>query len=142
MSLLLLSSGKELDSLFRTINALKANNKTIVYISHRIDEIFQIADRATVLRDGKLIGSVKTKDVEKSTIISMMVGRSLTEKFPAKEKQQSRNEVLSVSGLCKGSVLRNVSFRVFEGEIMGIAGLVGAGRTELVQGDLWSRVHR
>jgi ribose transport system ATP-binding protein len=126
-------SGKELDSLFRTINTLKADNKTIVYISHRIDEVFQIADRATVLRDGKLIGSVKTKEVEKSTIISMMVGRSLTEKFPAKEKQQSRKEVLSVKGLCKGSVLRNVSFRLFEGEILGIAGLVGAGRTELVR---------
>ncbi len=126
-------SGKELDSLFRTINTLKADNKTIVYISHRIDEVFQIADRATVLRDGKLIGSVKTKEVEKSTIICMMVGRSLTEKFPAKQRQQSSKEVLSVNGLCKGSVLRNVSFRVFEGEILGIAGLVGAGRTELVR---------
>ena len=82
------ASGKELESLFQIIRALKESGKAIIYISHRIDEIFQIADRATVLKDGKLVGTVRTADVSKSTIVRMMVGRNLSETFPEKVKKQ------------------------------------------------------
>jgi len=123
-------SGKELESLFRIIRSLKASGKTIIYISHRIDEIFQIADRATVLKDGKLVGTVETSQVDKPTIVRMMVGRSLSETFPPRSPRKDREEVLSVEGVCRGNALKKVSFKAYAGEILGIAGLVGAGRTE------------
>jgi ribose transport system ATP-binding protein len=123
-------SGKELESLFRIIRSLKASGKTVIYISHRIDEIFQIADRATVLKDGKLVGIVKTSQVDKPTIVRMMVGRSLSETFPPRSPRKDREEVLSVEGVCRGNALKKVSFKAYAGEILGIAGLVGAGRTE------------
>ena len=123
-------SGKELESLFRIIRSLKAGGKTVIYISHRIDEIFQIADRATVLKDGKLVGTVETSQVDKPTIVRMMVGRSLSETFPPRSPRKDRKEVLSVEGVCRGNALKKVSFKAYAGEILGIAGLVGAGRTE------------
>jgi len=125
-------SGKELESLFRIIRALKKSGKAIIYISHRIAEIFQIADRATVLKDGKLVGTVRIVDVDKPKIVRMMVGRTLSEAFPAREYGE-RKEVLTLNGVSRGSILRNVSFKVYSGEILGIAGLVGAGRTELAR---------
>ncbi len=125
-------SGKELESLFRIIRSLKENGKAIVYISHRIDEIFQIADRATVLKDGKLVGTVRTEDVDKPTIVNMMVGRSLSETFPARE-QGHRKKILTLTDICRNHVLKNVSFTAYSGEILGVAGLVGAGRTELAR---------
>ncbi|NIO06282.1 MAG: ATP-binding cassette domain-containing protein [Proteobacteria bacterium] len=125
-------SGKELESLFRIIRSLKENGKAIIYISHRIDEIFQIADRATVLKDGKRVGTVTTQDVEKPTIVRMMVGRSLSETFPARERGE-RKEILTLDDVCRDNVLKKVSFKVYSGEILGVAGLVGAGRTELAR---------
>jgi ribose transport system ATP-binding protein len=126
-------SGKELESLFRIIRTLKESGKAIVYISHRIDEIFQIADRATVLKDGKLVGTVITPDIDKSTIVRMMVGRSLSETFPERRKWGDKREVLALHNVSRIGVLRDVSFKVYSGEILGIAGLVGAGRTELAR---------
>ncbi len=125
-------SGKELDSLFRIIRSLKNQGKAIIFISHRIDEIFEIADRATVLKDGKLVGTVRPCDVDKSTIIRMMVGRTLDQTYPLRELGE-RREILSVNNLCSGKILKNVSLRVYTGEILGVAGLVGAGRTELAR---------
>jgi ribose transport system ATP-binding protein len=125
-------SGKELESLFRIIRALKESGKAIIYISHLIAEIFQIADRATVLKDGELVGTVRIVDVDKSKIVRMMVGRAFSETFPAREHGE-RKEVLTLNGVSRGSILRNVSFRVYGGEVLGIAGLVGAGRTELAR---------
>ena len=125
-------SGKELESLFRIIRSLKEGGKAIIYISHRIDEIFQIADRATVLKDGKLVGTVKTDDVDKPTIVSMMVGRSLSETFPVREGGEKK-EVLTLDQVCRDHVLKNVTFTAYTGEILGVAGLVGAGRTELAR---------
>jgi ribose transport system ATP-binding protein len=125
-------SGKELESLFRIIRSLKENGRAIVYISHRIDEIFQIADRATVLKDGKLVGTVRTEDIDKPTIVSMMVGRSLSETFPAREGGE-RREVLSLEKVCREDLLKDISLKVYTGEILGVAGLVGAGRTELAR---------
>ncbi len=127
------ASGKELESLFQIIRALKESGKAIIYISHRIDEIFQIADRSTVLKDGKLVGTVRTADVSKSTIVRMMVGRNLSETFPEKVKKQKKKEVLDVKNVSKEGVLKNISFKAYGGEILGIAGLVGSGRTELAR---------
>ncbi|MCK5095426.1 MAG: sugar ABC transporter ATP-binding protein [Spirochaetes bacterium] len=127
------ASGKELESLFQIIRALKESGKAIIYISHRIDEIFQIADIATVLKDGKLVGTVRTADVSKSTIVRMMVGRNLSETFPEKVKKQKKKEVLDVKNVSKEGVLKNISFKAYGGEILGIAGLVGSGRTELAR---------
>ena len=81
----LVVSGKELEALFRIIRSLKEQGKTIIYISHRIDEIFDISDRVTILKDGKLIGVVNTRDVDKPELIRMMVGQSLSDTFPLAE---------------------------------------------------------
>jgi ribose transport system ATP-binding protein len=125
-------SGKELDALFSIVRSLRDNGKAIVYISHRIDEIFQIANRATVLKDGKLIGTVCPKDIDKASIVRMMVGRDLDQTFPLKEMGE-RKEILSLNNICRGKVLKDVSLKVYSGEILGAAGLVGSGRTELAR---------
>jgi len=125
-------SGRELASLFRIIRSLKESDKTIIYISHRIEEIFQIADRATVLKDGKLVGTYYTKDVDKSQIVNMMVGRSLTETFPSREVGEQK-EILELNDVCRGNFLKNVAFKVNSGEILGLAGLVGSGRSEIAR---------
>lgn len=125
-------SGKELDSLFHVIRTLRKSGKTIIYISHRIEEIFQIADRVTVLRDGHYIGSVDTAEADKQGIIRMMVGRTLSETFPPKETGK-RDLVLSMKGVSRGNCLRDVHLEVYSGEILGVAGLVGSGRTELAR---------
>ena len=127
-------SGKELDALFRIIRRLKENGKTILYISHRMEEIFEISDRVTVLKDGKLVGTVETKDVDRAEIIRMMVGRSLSETFPDRGKpQKDKKLVLSLAGVKKGKKLNDISLKIFGGEIVGIAGLVGSRRTDLAR---------
>ena len=125
-------SGRELASLFRIIRSLKESGKTIIYISHRIEEIFQIADRATVLKDGKLVGTHYTKDMDKPQIVNMMVGRSLTETFPSREVGDQK-EILELDDVCRGNLLKNVTFKVNSGEILGLAGLVGSGRSEIAR---------
>jgi len=125
-------SGKELDALFRTIRSLRNDGKTIIYISHRIDEIFKIADRATVLKDGRLVGTITPKEVSKGDLVKMMVGRSLSEVFPSKEPGQKK-EILTLKNVYRGKILRNISFTVNTGEILGVTGLVGSGRTELAR---------
>ena len=125
-------SGKELESLFGIIRSLRDSGNAIIYISHRIDEIFEIADRATVLKDGKLVGTVRTRDVDKPSIIGMMVGRNLDETYPAKERGE-KVEILTLEDVGRGTVLKGVSLKVYSGEILGVAGLVGSGRTELAR---------
>ena len=125
-------SGEELEVLFDIIRTLKKQKMAIVYISHRIDEIFQIADRATVLKDGELVGTINLKDVSKTAIIKMMVGRTLSETFPDKEKGK-RELLLSLKDINKGKLLKDISLSVYTGEILGVAGLVGSGRTDLAK---------
>lgn len=125
-------SGKELESLFRIIRSLRGQGKAIIYISHRIDEVFQIADRATVLKDGKLVGTVDPKDTDKPTLVRMMVGRTLEQTYPPKS-QGEKKEILALRNICRDKILRNVSLTMYTGEILGLAGLVGAGRTELAR---------
>ena len=121
---------KEIEELFRFIRDLKAKNRAIVYITHRIDEIFVISDRVTVMRDGQYVDTLETKETDKDTIIKKMVGRVIYEQSKTKSAAGSNAPVvLEVKGL-KSRVVKDVSFELKKGEILGIAGLVGAGRTE------------
>ena len=123
----------EIAELFRIIRQLKEQGVGIVYISHKMDELKQISDRVTVMRDGQTIATVSTASTPVDSIITMMVGRQLantTQQFP----DISRNEVvLEVRGLTRGTAIRNVSFELRRGEILGLAGLMGAGRTEVAR---------
>jgi len=121
---------EEVRRLFEIINQLKRQGVAIIYISHRIEEIFEICDRVTVLRDGMLVGEEKVENLTKEKLISMMVGRTLTEQFPY-EKVEKGKTLLKVVNLSYGNKLKNISFELKKGEILGIAGLMGAGRTEL-----------
>lgn len=122
---------EEVASLFKILQQLKAQNKGIVYISHRLKEVFEICDRATVLRDGAFIKECKVSELTQESLIKMMVGRSLDDQFPHIDKKPEE-VVLSVQGL-SNSLIHNISFELRAGEILGVAGLVGAGRTELAQ---------
>lgn len=122
----------ETDNLFKVINKLKSENMSVVYISHRMDEIFQICDRITVLRDGKYIGDVKTKDITKDDLISMMVGRKLEEQFPYRKSPEGRI-LLKVENLSYDEKVCDVSFEARSGEILGISGLMGSGCTEMAK---------
>lgn len=122
----------ETERLFKVINKLKSEGICIIYISHRLDEIFQICDRVNVLRDGKYVGEVKVKDTTKDDLITMMVGRKLEEQFPYK-KVKKGDTLLAVNNLSYKNKVKNVSFEVRAGEILGLAGLMGSGRTELAK---------
>jgi len=122
----------ETKKLFEVINNLKSRNFAIIYISHRMEEIFEICDRITVLRDGKFVGECMVKDVDNDKLITMMVGRKIEDQFPYKKVNEG-NTVLEVRNLsCKGKI-ENVSFKVMAGEILGVSGLMGSGRTELAK---------
>ena len=123
----------EIDELFKMIRELKSRGVGIVYISHKIDELKQISDRVTVLRDGEYVGTVPTATTSIDTIISMMVGRTLTD-VARDTTRKPRDEVaLEVKGLNCGPLVKNVSFSLRRGEILGFAGLMGAGRTEVAR---------
>ncbi|PJG84903.1 ribose ABC transporter ATP-binding protein RbsA [Conservatibacter flavescens] len=121
----------ETEALFKVIRELKAEKRGIVYISHRIKEIFEICDDVTVLRDGQFIGESPVSDLTEDSLIEMMVGRRLDEQYPHIEQAQGeiRLEVENLSG----SGVHNISFKLHSGEILGISGLMGAGRTELMK---------
>lgn len=123
---------KELDVLFNILEMLKDRGVTIIYISHRIEEIFKITDRVTVLRDGQQIGTCDISEVDRKSLISMMVGRELENEYP-KQKVPIGDVLLEVKNLNRSKVLHNINFSLRKGEILGIAGLVGAGRTELAR---------
>ncbi|AUN14573.1 ribose ABC transporter [[Clostridium] sordellii] len=122
---------KETESLFKVIQDLKNEGKAIVYISHRLKEIFEICDYITVLRDGKYVGSEQICNLDEDKMIEMMVGRKLTDQFPRQEVEKG-NVVLEVKNISNKHI-NDVSFNVKSGEIIGIAGLMGAGRTELAK---------
>jgi rhamnose transport system ATP-binding protein len=126
-------SDQEVDRLFRIIGDLKDQGAGIIYISHRLEELPRIADRVTVLRDGVVIGSRRMGEVSRAELIRMMVGRELSAVFP-KSAVPLGETILDIRGLgCSRSGIHNVSLSVRSGEILGLAGLVGAGRTELAQ---------
>jgi ribose transport system ATP-binding protein len=127
-------SGREADLLFERLLALRATGVAIIYISHRLEEIFRIADRVTVLKDGVRIATLPVTKVNRDQLISMMVGRSLTDVFPARRGVQSDAPILlRAESISVGSHVKNASLRLRRGEVLGLAGLVGSGRTELAQ---------
>ncbi len=123
---------REVDTLFTQIRRLRSEGVAIIYISHKMDEIFTICDTITVLRDGKFIGTDAAAHMTNEQLIRMMVGRDITEVFP-KAQAQIGETLLEVRGLSMGNRVRDVSFTLRRGEVLGIAGLVGAGRSELVE---------
>jgi len=124
----------ETNLLFTIIRSLKKEGVSIIYISHKMDEIFSIADEVTVLRDGKYVGTERVADITMERLVEMMVGRELEERFPprANEPGDVHLEVRNLSTRYK-PVVRDISFSVRRGEILGVAGLVGAGRTEVAE---------
>ncbi len=124
----------EVKQLFRIIRDLKAKNVSIIYISHKMEEILQISDEVSIMRDGRHIGTYPSKELTMDTIISKMVGRDLTHRFPPRSNQPGE-VILKVNDLTSAETksFRNISFELHRGEILGIGGLVGAKRTELVE---------
>ncbi|HOV64731.1 MAG TPA: sugar ABC transporter ATP-binding protein, partial [Spirochaetia bacterium] len=125
-------SREEVDRLFGIISNLKKQGLAIIYISHHLPEIFRIADRVTVMRDGKKIATRQIKDVTREEVVQMMVGRSVTE-FYKKTNRTHGAERLSVEGLTRYGFFHDISFKAYEREILGICGLSGAGRSELAR---------
>jgi ribose transport system ATP-binding protein len=123
----------EIDELFRMINQLRARGVGIVYISHRLEEIKRICNRITIMRDGHYINTVDAQDVSIDQIISMMVGRTIYESAPEVPDRPNQETVLAVKGLNRAGVLKDINFTLKKGEILGFAGLMGAGRTEVAR---------
>lgn len=124
---------QEAQLLFRVIRDLKSQGTGIIYISHRLDEMAEIVDRVTVLRDGRYISTDDLDSITLDEIVARMVGRSLEEKFPAPTRIPTEDVIFSVSGLTREGVFSDVSFDLKRGEILGFAGLMGAGRTEVAR---------
>ena len=120
---------QEVGRLFEVIRDLRQQAISIIYISHRLPEIFEIADRITVLRDGQHVATRDTAEVTRDTLIEMMVGRRLEHEFPQRDVIPGKTR-LAVTNLCRGSAVQDVSLSVRQGEVRGVTGLVGAGRTE------------
>lgn len=128
-------SSKETDILFSIIQKLKNKGCSVIYISHRMEEIFEITDTISVLRDGNYIGTVETKKTTTDELITMMVGRSMEEIYPHKHFHYVRDEpLLELKGYHRHGKFHNISFSLKPGEILGIYGLMGSGRTEIAQG--------
>lgn len=138
----------ELTVLFDTMHRLKEKGVTILYISHRMEEIFELADQVSVLRDGRYIGTKNVSEINQTDLVTMMVGREINVDYP-KSGVVPGDVILSVRNLTAGKLLKDISFDLRQGEILGIAGLVGAGRTELMRailgidtyesGEVWFR---
>jgi inositol transport system ATP-binding protein len=124
---------KEVGHLFKIINKLKAEGTAIIYISHKMEEIFKICDEITVFRDGMYIGTDKAEDLNEHQLIQMMVGRELNDIFHREKSYTTKNVMLEVKNLSRKGIFQNINFRVYEGEILGFAGLMGAGRTEVME---------
>ena len=121
----------EVETLFEIVQMLKSKGVTIIYISHRIAEVFQISDRVSVLRDGRFIKTVMTNEVDRDELIRLMVGREVSDTYPKRDFAPGE-VVLELRDVC-GNGVENVSFAVRSGEIFGLSGLVGAGRTETMR---------
>jgi ABC-type sugar transport system ATPase subunit len=120
---------KEVDILFSVIRKLKAQGKAIIYVSHRMEEIFTITDKITVLRDGKYIGTVATEGTPRAQVITMMIGEKLDENF-VKYNKTTETVMMSAEHICQEGIIDDVSLDVRKGEIIGLFGLMGSGRSE------------
>lgn len=127
-----LLTNEEIEELFKIIRMLKSQNVGIIYITHRLDEVFQISDRVTVLKDGIKVKTVNTNDTNEDELITMMVGRKTSDMYKIRRVEHGK-VVLKVENLSRGKAFQNISFDVKQGEIFGMFGLVGSGRTEIVK---------
>ena len=126
-------STRDLERLFAAIRSLRQSGATIIYVSHRLDEVFTIADRITVLKDGARVDTVATGDVDQGRLVRMMVGRPLGEIYPSRPEHAPADPILVVRGLGRHKAFSDVSLELAPGEIMGISGLVGSGRSEVLR---------
>lgn len=126
-------TGREVAKLFEIIRGLKAKGIAIIYISHKMDEIFRISDTITVLRDGQYIETRPAKDLDHDTLVKLMVGRKISEMFPKRDAAVKQEVIFEVDGLTKRGLFENISFKVKKGEVFGISGLMGAGRSEVME---------
>lgn len=126
-------TGREIETLFRIIRELKGQGISIIYVSHRLDEIFELCDRVTVLRDGKHIITTPTKSLNTGKLVELILGRKLGEMYTTREVKPKKEVILQVKNLWKEPKLRGIHFHLHKGEILGIAGLLGSGRSELVR---------
>jgi ABC-type sugar transport system ATPase subunit len=128
-------SQREAATLFRVIRQLQADGVSILYVSHRLEEIFQLADRVTVLRDGQLVATRPTREISRGELIRLMVGRELLQAEDALQAHgpSAGDTILAVNGLARAGAFRNITFSLRQGEILGMAGLVGAGRSEIAR---------
>jgi ribose transport system ATP-binding protein len=124
--------GAELEKLFGVIRQLAAEGVSFIYISHRLQEVFRICDRVTVLRDGAVVGTRLVGDVDPPSLIRMMVGRQLADIYPARDRRPGK-QMLKVRGLSRPGALHGIDLDIFAGEILGICGMAGSGRTELLR---------
>ncbi len=125
-------SRKEIDDLFRIVAGLKRQGKAILFISHKFDELYEIAENFAVFRDGRMVGAGRLKETPQDDIIRLMVGRDVHDVFP-KTEVAIGGTVLSVEKYCHDTEFRDISFDLRKGEILGVYGLIGAGRSELCQ---------
>ena len=132
----------ETERLFALIAQLKSDGVTLIYISHKLDEVERVTDEIVVMRDGRFVTREETKNVTRQQMANLMVGRDLSDLYPPKDARPNAPPLLKVQGLTVPGWARDVSFDVAPGEILGFAGLVGAGRTELFEGLLGLRAHR
>lgn len=123
---------RETESLFKVMKSLREKGVSIVYISHRMEEIFELCDRITILRDGSYIGTEKISEIDMDGVVRMMIGREIGERFPKRDVKIG-DVVLRVEGLTREGLFHDVSFDVRAGEVLGVAGLMGAGRTEIMR---------
>jgi len=123
----------EIENLFNAVRALRDQGVVVIYISHKLQEIPQIADTVSVLRDGKLVGTEKIHEVSQKDIIHMMFGEVKSKQRP-KDLRVQKEPILEVKGLCREGMYKDINFKLMRGEILGIAGMLGSGRTELLRG--------
>jgi ribose transport system ATP-binding protein len=123
---------KDLENLFRVVRSLQAQGIGIIYISHRLREIFALADEVTILKDGRYISTQRVADVTMDDLVKLMIGRALKDVFPKRTVEQG-DVLLEVGNLSQAKLLRDISFQLHAGEIVGFAGIVGSGRTELAR---------
>jgi ribose transport system ATP-binding protein len=124
---------REVEHLFGVIDQLRQRGIALIYISHALEEVFRLCDQITVLRDGAVVGSGQTPAFTKSGLVSLMIGRELTQVFPGKTRFRNRTPIFQVHGLSRKGQGVKVSFTLHRGEVLGLGGLMGAGRTELAR---------
>ena len=126
-------SDAEIDHLFRIIRDLKKQHITVLYITHFLDEVFLISDRITVLRDGKKVGTRPTAELDRNAVVRMMVGQDVADLAAARPKAARGPEAIRAEGLSRGREVRSISFTAYQGEVLGITGVLGSGKTELAR---------